>query len=121
VPRANKAEFSFFTTFWTFDTPEPSIVLISQFESVDPARGRGAFNRSGYNNPEFDLVLEAALKTMDRGRRETLLIKATDIEVRDHVTVPLHHQFNIEAMTTRIRHTPRADGHVLAADVSPAE
>lgn len=121
VPRANKQEFSFFTTFWTFDTPEPSIVLISQFETMDAARGRGAFNRSGYSNPEFDSVLETALKTMNRVQREKLLIQATDIEARDHVTVPLHHQFNIEAMTTRIRHTPRTDGHILAADITPVK
>ena len=121
VPRANKHEFSFFTTFWTFDTPEPSIVLISQFETPDPARGKGAFNRGGYSNPEFDLLLETALQTMDRDQREKLLIKATDIEIRDHATVPLHHQFNIEAMTAAIRHTPRTDGHVLAADITPAK
>ena len=121
VPRANKKEFSFFTTFWTFDTPEPSIVLISQFATADAVRGRGAFNRGVYNNPEFDAVLEKALTTMDRDQREKLLIQATRIEALDHATVPLHHQFNIEAMTTRIRHTPRADGHILAADVTPAE
>jgi peptide/nickel transport system substrate-binding protein len=121
VPRANKKEFSFFTTFWTFDTPEPSIVLISQFETADPARGRGAFNRGGYSNPDFDLVLDKALTTMDRDQRENLLRQATRIEVLDHATVPLHHQFNIEAMTTRVRHAPRTDGHVLAADVVPAE
>jgi peptide/nickel transport system substrate-binding protein len=121
VPRANKHEFSFFTTFWTFDTPEPSIVLISQFETADPARGRGAFNRGGFSDAAFDAVLDHALTTMDRDQREKLLIQATDIEVRAHATVPLHHQFNIEAMTTRVRHTPRADGHVLAVDVTPAE
>ena len=121
VPRANKKEFSFFTTFWTFDTPEPSIVLISQFETADPARGRGAFNRGRYSNPEFDAVLDRALTTMDRYQREKLLIQATDIEVREHATVPLHHQFNIEAMTTRVRHAPRTDGHVLAADITPAD
>jgi peptide/nickel transport system substrate-binding protein len=121
VPRANKKEFSFFTTFWTFDTPEPSIALISQFESPDPVHGRGAFNRGGYSNPEFDTVLNQALTTMDRGQREKLLISATDIAFRDRATVPLHHQFNIEAMTTRIHHTPRVEGHVLAADITPAE
>jgi peptide/nickel transport system substrate-binding protein len=121
VPRANKHEFSFFTTFWTFDTPEPSIVLISQFETPDPVRGRGAFNRGGFSNPEFDSVLDRALSTMDRDQREKLLIRATDIEVRAHATVPLHHQFNIEAMTARVRHVPRADGHVLAADITAAE
>ena len=121
VPRANKHEFSLFTTFWTFDTPEPSIVLISQFASPDPALGHGAFNRGGFSNAEFDAVLDTALRAMDRDQREQLLIKATDIEALEFATVPLHHQFNIEAMTTRIRHTPRADGHVLAADITPAE
>jgi len=121
VLRANKKEFSFFTTFWTFDTPEPSIVLISQFATADPVKGRGIFNRGVYSNPTFDSLLEKALITMDRGEREKLLIQATRIEVLEHATVPLHHQFNIEAMTTRIRHTPRADGHMLAADILPAE
>lgn len=121
VPRANRKEFSFFTTFWTFDMPEPSIVLISQFATADPARGRGAFNRGSYSNPRFDSILERALTTIDRARRETLLIEATRIAFQDYATVPLHHQFNIEAMTTRVRHTPRPDGRILAADVVPAK
>ena len=121
VPRANKHEFSLFTTFWTFDMPEPSIVLISQFATPDPARGRGAFNRGGFSDPKFDAVLDQALTTMDRVAREKLLIQATDIEVRTHATVPLHHQFNIEAMTTRLHHTPRIDGHILAADITPVQ
>ena len=49
------------------------------------------------------------------------LIQATDIEVRDHVTVPLHHQFNIEAMIAGIHHTPRPDGHVLATDITATQ
>jgi peptide/nickel transport system substrate-binding protein len=120
VPRANKHEFSLFTTFWTFDTPEPSVPLLSQFATPDPVQGKGAFNRGGYSNPEFDAVLDGALRTMDRNQREKLLIQATDIEVRDHVTVPLHHQFNIEAMIAGIHHAPRPDGHVLAADITAA-
>jgi peptide/nickel transport system substrate-binding protein len=121
VPKANKKEFSFFTSFWTFDTPEPSMVLITQLATADPVRGRGAFNRGVYSSADFDAVLDKALATMDDGPREQLLMRATRIEILDHPTVPLHHQFNIEAMTTRIRHTPRADGHVLAADIAPAE
>ena len=119
VPRTNKHEFSLFTTFWTFDTTEPSVPLLSQFATPDPVRGKGAFNRGGYSNPDFDSVLDTALRTMDRNQREKLLIQATDIEVRDHVTVPLHHQFNIEAMIAGIHHTPRPDGHVLATDIMP--
>jgi peptide/nickel transport system substrate-binding protein len=121
VPRANKHEFTLFTTFWTFDTPEPSVPLVSQFATPDPLHGKGAFNRGGYSNPEFDTVLDTALRTMDRDQREKLLIQATDIEVRDHVTVPLHHQFNIEAMVKTIHHTPRIDGYIRAVDLTPQE
>src|ERR1051325_10242355 len=38
VPRANRHEFSLFTYFWTIDTPEPSIMLISQLATPDAAR-----------------------------------------------------------------------------------
>jgi peptide/nickel transport system substrate-binding protein len=119
VPRANQHEFSLFTYFWTIDTPEPSIMLISQLATPDATRGRGAFNRGMYSNPAFDSVLDRALVTLDRNAREALLIKATDIAFRDHALVPLHHQFNIEAMARRIRHTPRIDGHIRAAEIVP--
>jgi peptide/nickel transport system substrate-binding protein len=120
VPRANKHEFSLFTYFWTIDTPEPSIMLISQLATPDPARGRGAFNRGVYSNPAFDAALDQALVTLDRTAREALLIKATDIAFRDYALAPLHHQFNIEAMDKRFSHTPRTDGHILAAEIVPA-
>jgi len=119
VPRANRHEFSLFTYFWTIDTPEPSIMLISQLATPDAARGRGAFNRGLYSNPSFDAVLDQALITLDRDAREALLIKATDIAFRDYALVPLHHQFNIEAMTRKLRHTPRIDGRLRAAEVQP--
>lgn len=121
VPRANKHEFSLFTYFWTIDTPEPSIMLISQLATPDPARGRGAFNRGVYSNPAFDSVLDQALVTLDRNAREALLIKATDIAFRDYAVMPLHHQFNIEAMTRSIHHTPRIDGHLRAAEVTKGD
>ena len=119
VPRANRHEFSLFTYFWTIDTPEPSIMLISQLATPDAALGHGAFNRGMYSNPAFDTVLDQALVTLDRGAREALLIKATDIAFRDDALAPLHHQFNIEAMTQHIRHTPRIDGRIRAAEIVP--
>ncbi len=120
VPRANRHEFAFCTYFWTIDTPEPSIMLISQLATQDAASGMGAFNRGSYSNPAFDAALDQALITLDRQAREALLIKATDIAFRDQAIVPIHHQFNIEAMDRRFHHTPRIDGHVLAAEVVPA-
>ena len=121
VPKATRHAFSLCTYFWTIDTPEPSIMLISQLATQDVARGRGAFNRGLYSNPTFDAVLDRALTTMDRQSREALLIQATDIAFRDAAVAPVHHQFNVEAMERRVRHVPRLDGHVLAADIAPAD
>ena len=119
VPKANRHEFSFFTTFWTIDTPEPSVMLISQLATPDAARGRGAFNRSTYSNAAFDATLDQALTTTDAKAREKLLVRAIDIAGRDQAQVPLHRQFNIEAMDRRFKHLPRNDGHMLAADIQP--
>jgi peptide/nickel transport system substrate-binding protein len=95
-------------------------MLVSQLATVDAARGRGAFNRSLYSNPAFDAALDQALTTTDAQAREALLIKATDIAFRDDALVPMHRQVNIEAMDRRVRHAPRNDGHLLAADMQPA-
>jgi peptide/nickel transport system substrate-binding protein len=73
-----------------------------------------------YSNPAFDTTLDQALTTTDGSAREALLIEATDIAFRDQALVPLHRQVNIEAMDQRLRHTPRNDGHLLAADIQPA-
>lgn len=121
VPRANHHEFSLFTYFWTTDSPEPSLMLISQLATPDAARGRGAFNRGGYSNHDFDTTLDQALVTLDRAAREALVIKATDIAFRDYALVPLHNQFNIEAMTRLVRHTPRLDGHIRAVEITPQQ
>jgi hypothetical protein len=49
------------------------------------------------------------------------MIQATDIAFRDFAVMPLHHQFNVEAMRTTMRHQPRQDGRVLPADIHPGE
>ena len=93
-----------------------------------PSRGRGAFNRGIYSNPEFDSVLDKALITLDRDARETLLIKATDIAFRDYAVAPLHHQFNIEAMAqdhpphaAHRRPYPRRRSHAAGRTVEMAD
>jgi hypothetical protein len=79
-------------------------------DSVDPPR-RVAFDRGLYSNAKFDSDLDQA--------REALLIKATDNAFRDFARLPLHHRFNIEAMARSSRHTPRIDGRIRAAEITP--
>jgi peptide/nickel transport system substrate-binding protein len=121
VPLANSHTFSLFTYFWSMDTPEPSVMLNSQLATPDPVHGRGQFNRGVYSNPAFDTALQQAMNTLDVHAREALLIKATDIALRDVAVLPLHHQYSIEAMDHRIRHLPRNDGRVLAAEITEAD
>jgi peptide/nickel transport system substrate-binding protein len=120
VPLANRHAFSLFTYFWTMDTPEPSVMLNSQLATPDPAHGHGQFNRGVYSNPAFDAALQQAMNTLDTHAREALLITATAIAIRDVAVLPLHHQFNIEAMDRRIQHAPRNDGRILAAEITEA-
>lgn len=119
VARGNRHEFSMHPYIWTLDTPEPSMMLVSQLATPDPVKGRGSFNRGMWSNPAFDAALDQALVTMDRDAREKLLIRAEDTAFRDVAVTPLHHQFNIEAMDQRVRHAPRLDGHVLPAEILP--
>jgi peptide/nickel transport system substrate-binding protein len=120
VPLANKHAFSLFTYFWTMDTPEPSVMLNSQLATPDPVHGHGQFNRGLWSNSEFDATLAQAVSTLDVHAREALLIKATDIAIHDVAVLPLHHQFNVEAMDKTIYHTPRNDGRVLPAEITAA-
>lgn len=120
VPLVNRHGASLFTYFWTMDTPEPSVMLNSSLATPDPAHGHGQFNRGMWSNPEFDATLAQAVSTLDVHAREALLIKATDIALRDVAVLPLHHQFNVEAMDKTIVHTPRTDGRILPAEIAPA-
>lgn len=119
VARGNRHEFSMHPYVWTLDTPEPSMLLVSQLATPDPAKGRGSFNRGMYSNPAFDAILDKAMLTMERDAREALMVQAQDIIFRDIAVTPLHHQFTIEAMGQRVRHAPRLDGHVLPAEIQP--
>jgi peptide/nickel transport system substrate-binding protein len=121
VPLANQHAFSLFTYFWTMDTPEPSVMLNSQLATPDPVHGHGQFNRGVYSNPAFDTVLQQATTTLDPQAREAFLITATDIAVREVAVLPLHHQYNVEAMDRRIQHAPRNDGRILPAEIQSAD
>jgi len=118
VPLANKHAFSLFTYFWTLDTPEPSVMLNSQLVTPDPVHGHGQFNRGVWSNATFDATLAQAVSTLDNAAREALLIKATDIAIRDVAVLPLHHQFNVEAMVKAIHRPPRHDGRILPEEIT---
>lgn len=77
------------------DTGEASSGLTSLLATPDRERNRGHVNRGQYSNPEFDAVVEEAVKAFDNTEREKLLQKATAIAMNDVALIPLYWQKSI--------------------------
>ncbi|MGG5823633.1 ABC transporter substrate-binding protein [Falsiroseomonas sp. HW251] len=120
VSRGRNREFSVWTGLWNVETGEPTSPLLTLLGSVDEVRGRGQFNRGRYSSATFDALLDEALTELDDGRREALLVRATEIAFRDDVAlIPLHHQMHLWAHRANRRHLPRLDGYTRAMDLKP--
>jgi peptide/nickel transport system substrate-binding protein len=65
----------------------------------------------------MDAALEEALRSVDREKHKNLLIKATEIAIRELGIIPLHYQVSIWAMQKGLTYTARTDAYTLAADV----
>ncbi len=120
-PRGTKLEFSFMLVGWGSATGEPSSPLGALLHTYDKAAGYGASNRGRFSNKEMDSALEEALRSVDQEKHKNLLIKATEIAMREVGIIPLHYQVNIWAMQKGLNYTARTDAHTLAFDVHKAK
>ncbi len=100
-------------------TGEASFPLRAQFATVNRETGMGSSNRARYSNPEVDRVLAEAMRTVDDAKREALLQQVAEIAMADQAVVPLFHQNNVFATRVGYRYTPRSDGFISAAMVTP--
>ena len=116
-PRGTKLEFSFMLVGWGAGTGEPSSPLGALLHTYDKEAGYGGTNRGRFSNKEMDAALEEALRSVDREKHKALLIKATEIAMREVGIIPLHYQVNIWAMQKGLTYTARTDGNTLAFDV----
>ncbi len=69
----------------------------------------------------MDTALEEALRSVDRDKHKALLIKATEIAMREVGIIPLHYQVNIWAMKKGLTYTARTDAYTFAFDVHKAK
>ncbi|WP_207540064.1 ABC transporter substrate-binding protein [Sabulicella rubraurantiaca] len=119
VARAGRQEFSAFLIGWG-SNPEGSHPLRNLIATFDRDRGWGASNRGRYSNPQVDALLTEALRTINDGEREQILIRGQRMALEDVAIIPLHIQTNIWAMRRHLRHESRADELSRAQDVKPA-
>ncbi|MDJ0897001.1 MAG: ABC transporter substrate-binding protein [Alphaproteobacteria bacterium] len=106
-------EFSFILVGWGAGTGEASSPLKSLLHTYDKERGFGASNRGRYSNPEVDKLTEEALSTIDNGKRQDLLAKATEIAINDGGIIPLHYQVSTWAGRKGIGYKARTDETTL--------
>jgi len=117
--RASKYEFSLLLVGWGSGTGEASSPLKSLLATVSKEKGMGPSNRGRYSNPSLDAVLEEALATIDPGKRERLLQRATEIGIGDLGIIPLHYEVSTWGMRKGLSYLANSNQFTLAFDVRP--
>ena len=120
-PRANNLEFSLMLVGWGSGGNAAANALKALLATWDKAKGMGVTNRGRYSNLEFDKLLDQALKTVDEKKQEELLIKATEVGIKDLGIIPLHYQVNTWATSSRHTFVARTDGMTLITGCKPAK
>jgi oligopeptide transport system substrate-binding protein len=72
---------------WVGDYSDPMTFL-------DMFRSGGKFNDAVYNNPEYDRIIENAIKEADANKRSQLLHQAEKMLIDDAVVAPIFYPFS---------------------------
>jgi peptide/nickel transport system substrate-binding protein len=112
-------EFSFILVGWSAGTGETSDSLKALLATFNREKGMGATNRGRYSNPEFDAVVEEALRTVDDAKRGALLGKASEIAMNDVGLIPTHYQISNWAKRANLTMVGRTDEYTLAMGIKP--
>ena len=116
--RAAKLDFSFMFIGSAPATNEASDSMAYLLATFDKDRGMGAGNRGRFSNRKYDLLLDEALRTIEDGKRESLLRQATEIAIGEQLAlIPLYYQVNVWATRKGLTFAPRIDELTHAGDV----
>lgn len=95
------------------------LALRSLVASPNPEKGHGAWNWGRYANPKVDSLMEQALASVDRAKREALAREANTLAMQDLAFIPVHHQVVSWAMRANLAYTPRTDEFTFAHHFTP--
>jgi peptide/nickel transport system substrate-binding protein len=116
--RGSKLEFSAILSGWV-GNGEPSSTLVSLMATFDPAKGMGASNRGRWSNAEYDMALQAALRTMDEPKRLALYGRAAEIAIAEMGMIPVYFTINTWATRKDLTYVARGDETSLAMGLRP--
>ena len=117
--RRNKYEFSLYLAGWGADSGEMANSLVALVATPDPKTGMGHTNRGRYSNPEVDALITEAQRTVEDGKREELLRRASKLAMSDVPLVPLHFEITPWAFRKGLTYKARVDQYTLATEVKP--
>lgn len=115
---SRKSEFSMKLLGLGNATYDASSMLVNVIGTVDPKRGLGASNDSGYSNPALDDLVAKAMTIYDDKARETALVEAVKVAVNDGAIIPLYQQSNAWVTRKGLSYAPRIDERTLVKDIS---
>jgi peptide/nickel transport system substrate-binding protein len=117
LPKARNGEFAFAMLGWGSFSGD--LALRSLAATVNPEKGFGAWNWSGYSNARVDDLLERAFASVDEKKREALAREAMQLAMQDYAVIPLHHQLATWAMKKSLAYAPRTDEYTFAHHFRP--
>lgn len=95
------------------------LALRSLVATPNRDKGYGAWNWGRYANPKVDTLMEQALGSVDRAKREILASAANTMAMQDLAVIPLHHQVVSWAMRANLDYAPRTDEFTFAHHFTP--
>ncbi len=115
--RVRKEETAFALLGWGSFAAD--LALRSLVATPNAEKGYGAWNWGRYANPKVDALMEQALASVDRPKREALAREANTLAMTDLAFIPLHHQVVSWAMRAGLNYTPRTDEFTFAHHFTP--
>ncbi|MDO9526349.1 MAG: ABC transporter substrate-binding protein [Gemmobacter sp.] len=120
-PAAAREEFSLAMSAWGTLTGEASYTYGSLVHTKDADLGLGAFNRTGYSNPEFDKLFQQARQNLNDDERRVLYEEASLISMEDRALIPTVILQTVWASKKgTLTFTPRVDQETRAYEIKPA-
>jgi peptide/nickel transport system substrate-binding protein len=119
-PAQQKGEYSMWMSAWGTLSGEAGYTYPALVHTPDPEAGMGAFNKTGYSNPEIDKILDEAVRTMEETKRRSLFEKATELSMNDRALIPVVQLQTIwAAKKDMLTMQPRLDQETLAYEIKP--
>jgi len=108
---------SFFAMSWGATSGGEANVLETVIHTWDSDKDLGAWNLTGYSNPEIDALVEKAMSEPDAPARHAMQAKAMEMTMEDMAVVPFHVLPVITAARADLEFETFANENVYAAFV----